>query len=230
LQGTHVWGCPTYVLDPTLQDGKKLPKWKPRSRRGMFVGVSPDHSTNVSEILNLTTLSITPQYHLVYDDFFTTVYCPEENEPPTWPDLLQFHSENVLPFDAIPPPLDEDWLDDEEQTQRAAQRERQPTIDVERQPTIGTPRHTMELGTPRHMGTPVEQSDTIQNANSFGSQSPSTQSPASTTLSESPSTTPELSVSEGVPSTQETFSSPSTSSSTRTLPDTTRTPNSPVRH
>ena len=25
------WGCPAHVLDPTLQDGKKLPKWKPRS-------------------------------------------------------------------------------------------------------------------------------------------------------------------------------------------------------
>ncbi|MGH3624340.1 MAG: hypothetical protein ACRDQ5_21565, partial [Sciscionella sp.] len=62
LQGTHVWGCPTYVLDPTLQDGKKIPKWRPRSRRGMFVGISPDHSTTVSDVLNLTTLSITPQY------------------------------------------------------------------------------------------------------------------------------------------------------------------------
>eukprot|EP00978_Attheya_sp_CCMP212_P028855 scaffold100723_cov29-Attheya_sp.AAC.4 len=26
----HVWGCPVYVLDKTLADGKKLPKWKPR--------------------------------------------------------------------------------------------------------------------------------------------------------------------------------------------------------
>ena len=28
---THVWGCPAYVLDPHLQDGKKLLKWKPRA-------------------------------------------------------------------------------------------------------------------------------------------------------------------------------------------------------
>ncbi len=27
LLRTHVWGCPTYGLDPTLQDGKKIPKW-----------------------------------------------------------------------------------------------------------------------------------------------------------------------------------------------------------
>ena len=25
LQRQHVWGCPTYVLDQKLQDGKKLP-------------------------------------------------------------------------------------------------------------------------------------------------------------------------------------------------------------
>jgi len=30
LQRSHVWGCPVYVLDPKLQDGKKLPKWNPR--------------------------------------------------------------------------------------------------------------------------------------------------------------------------------------------------------
>jgi hypothetical protein len=26
LHHAHVWGCPVYVLDPKLQDGKKLPK------------------------------------------------------------------------------------------------------------------------------------------------------------------------------------------------------------
>jgi hypothetical protein len=27
LQHAHVWGCPVFVLDPHLQDGKKIPKW-----------------------------------------------------------------------------------------------------------------------------------------------------------------------------------------------------------
>ena len=31
LQDFHAWGCPVYVLDSTLQDGKKLPRWKSRS-------------------------------------------------------------------------------------------------------------------------------------------------------------------------------------------------------
>ena len=29
LRNAHVWGCPTYVLDPKIQDGKKLPHWQP---------------------------------------------------------------------------------------------------------------------------------------------------------------------------------------------------------
>ena len=27
LKRAHVWGAPSYVLDPRLQDGKKIPKW-----------------------------------------------------------------------------------------------------------------------------------------------------------------------------------------------------------
>ena len=29
LKNVHTWGCPVYVLDTTLQQGKKLPKWQP---------------------------------------------------------------------------------------------------------------------------------------------------------------------------------------------------------
>ena len=29
LKHLHVWGCPVFVLDPKLQDGKKVPKWNP---------------------------------------------------------------------------------------------------------------------------------------------------------------------------------------------------------
>jgi len=31
LKNLHVWGSPAYVLDPTLCDRSKLPKWSPRS-------------------------------------------------------------------------------------------------------------------------------------------------------------------------------------------------------
>eukprot|EP00957_Ditylum_brightwellii_P102839 7836790-Ditylum_brightwellii.AAC.1 len=38
LLNLHVWGCPAYVLDPMLQDGKKLLKWNPQKRSGQFLG------------------------------------------------------------------------------------------------------------------------------------------------------------------------------------------------
>ena len=38
LRSVRVFGCPAYVLDPKLQDGKKQPCWEPKSRRGQFLG------------------------------------------------------------------------------------------------------------------------------------------------------------------------------------------------
>jgi hypothetical protein len=78
LTNAHVWGCPVYVLDPKLQDGKKLPKWDPRARRGMYLGMSVDHSAaSISRILNLRTGHISSQFHMVYDNKFTTINNPE---------------------------------------------------------------------------------------------------------------------------------------------------------
>jgi hypothetical protein len=31
LKDIHTWGCPVYVLDPKLQQGKKLPHWDPKA-------------------------------------------------------------------------------------------------------------------------------------------------------------------------------------------------------
>ena len=73
IQRARVWGCPTWVLDPRLADGKSVPKWTKRSRLGVYLGCSAHHSTTVGRILNMTTGSISPQYHVVYDELFTTV-------------------------------------------------------------------------------------------------------------------------------------------------------------
>ena len=67
----HVWGCPVYVLDPKLQDGKKVPKWNPRTRRGQCLGYSPEHSTHIGRTLNLRTGYTLPQFHVVCNDLFT---------------------------------------------------------------------------------------------------------------------------------------------------------------
>ena len=73
LKNVHVWGCPSYVLDPKLQDGHKIPKFDPRSRKGLNLGWSPKHASTVPMILNLLTGSCSPQFHVVFDDWFSTV-------------------------------------------------------------------------------------------------------------------------------------------------------------
>jgi hypothetical protein len=73
LMDLHVWGCPVYVLDSKIQKGKKLPRWAPRSKRGMFLGLSQQHASEVPLVLNLGTGSTTTQFHVVFDDLFTTV-------------------------------------------------------------------------------------------------------------------------------------------------------------
>ena len=37
------------------------------------MGLSPDHACTVPLVLNLDTSAITPQFHVVFDDWFTTV-------------------------------------------------------------------------------------------------------------------------------------------------------------
>jgi hypothetical protein len=70
LLDLHVWGCPVYVLDPNLQQGQKLLRWQPRSRQGIFMGLSTQHASEVPLVLNCKTGSITTQFHVVFDDLF----------------------------------------------------------------------------------------------------------------------------------------------------------------
>jgi hypothetical protein len=49
-------------------------EWEPCARMGIYVGRSPSHAANVSLILNPQTGHISPQFHVVYNDDFTTVH------------------------------------------------------------------------------------------------------------------------------------------------------------
>jgi hypothetical protein len=117
LRDMHVWGCPTYVLDPKLQQGNKLPRWQPRSRQGMFLGLSPKHSSDVPLVLNLQTGSISPQFHVVFDDMFSTVTSIgiEEDAPDFWKELL-IDSRQMVPLDEGTERvfLQDDWLTSDE--------------------------------------------------------------------------------------------------------------------
>jgi hypothetical protein len=53
IRRAKVFGCPVYVLEPRLQDGKKIPKWEPRARRAQFLGFSKEHSSLSALVRNL---------------------------------------------------------------------------------------------------------------------------------------------------------------------------------
>jgi hypothetical protein len=85
----HTFGCPIYVLEPTLRQNHKIPRWKPRSRVGIYLGFSPNHASSVPLVLSTTTGLVSPQYHVVFDDNFTTTTSFKENQVPTnWIDLF----------------------------------------------------------------------------------------------------------------------------------------------
>jgi hypothetical protein len=62
-----------YVLDKRLQDGDSLPKWKSRSWLGVYIGPSLVHAGNVPVVYNPITTHISPQFHVVFDDQFSSV-------------------------------------------------------------------------------------------------------------------------------------------------------------
>ena len=139
LKNLHMWGAPAYVLDPTLQAGKKLPRWQPRSRRGVFVGFSPVHSSDVPLILNLRTGHISPQYHVVFDDQFSTVASrPSDKDPPTWWNTVDLEENSLrIPLENDSPLrfLDKDWLSPEELEIRSRENVRQTALRQVAEPT-----------------------------------------------------------------------------------------------
>jgi hypothetical protein len=70
LDTFHTFGCPTFVLNPTLQNGKRIPKWQPRSRQAIFVGFSKNHAQSVPCVYNPRSRLTSPQFHVVFDDTF----------------------------------------------------------------------------------------------------------------------------------------------------------------
>ena len=53
--------------------GASPPKWNSRSRLGIYVGHSSLHDGSVALVRNLKTGLVSPQYHVVFDDDFSTV-------------------------------------------------------------------------------------------------------------------------------------------------------------
>ena len=150
----HIWGCPTYVLEPKLQKpGVKIPKWAPRSRRGVNMGFSKIHSTQVGLVLNLLTGSISPEYHVVFDDIFYTVMSSTYTDTQVWIRLVTSRNSSIqVMFDQEDDPgLDDEWLTSNEQLTRFRKYREQIVGRVKgtESPSVQGPQSSLQLGLPQ---------------------------------------------------------------------------------
>jgi inhibitor of KinA sporulation pathway (predicted exonuclease) len=68
---------------------------------------------------NLQTGSITPHFHVVFDDFYQTMYSDASEPQPNWEELIIFTSFRAdIKKDSNIPELTEEWLSPEEFYQR----------------------------------------------------------------------------------------------------------------
>ena len=95
VKSYHTLFCPTYALDARLQSagGGGPPKWEPRSQIGVYLGNSPFHARSMTLVWNPTKGRVSPQYHVIFDDDFSTVpYIKAGTIPPNWEDLVKYSS------------------------------------------------------------------------------------------------------------------------------------------
>ena len=99
LKNERTWGLPAYVLNPKLQDGKKFPKWDFRTRQGQYLGKSPKYASSISLIINLYTDFISPQFCVIYNNSFYTLYDGYEDNKAVvdhiWDNLYAEENNNV---------------------------------------------------------------------------------------------------------------------------------------
>ena len=109
LRHFHAFGCPTYVLDNPIQSGQGAPKWKQRSRLGVYLGPSPKHARSVALVLNPRTGHVSPQFHVKFDDFFETVQSKDTDldaPDPHWKYLSGFATRKDQPKERTTRPLE----------------------------------------------------------------------------------------------------------------------------
>ena len=81
------------------------------------MGFSKIHSTQVGLVLNLLTGSISPQFHVVFDDMFSTVMISTAADPEVWIRLVTSRNSSiqVMLDQEDDPELDDEWLTADEQ-------------------------------------------------------------------------------------------------------------------
>jgi hypothetical protein len=98
MKDFRIFGCPVFVLDKWLQGGDSLPKWKGRCWTGVYVGHSLQHAGNIPLVYNPLTTHVSPQYHLTFDNQFTTVTGSMALLPEKEAECLYKSSDWIFPY------------------------------------------------------------------------------------------------------------------------------------
>jgi hypothetical protein len=87
----------------------RLAATEPRSRIGVYLGHPPFPTGSVALVFNPKTGRVSPQYHVVFGNTFSTVpYMDAGMVPPHWEDLLKYSSEKATDEDFS---LAKDWME-----------------------------------------------------------------------------------------------------------------------
>ena len=80
------------------------------------MGFSKMHSTQIGLVLNLLTGSISPHFHVVFDDMFYTVMSSTAADPEVWIRLVTSRNSSiqVMLDQEDDPYLDDNWLTSDE--------------------------------------------------------------------------------------------------------------------
>jgi hypothetical protein len=109
------------------------------------MGFSDRHASTIALVLNLMTKSISPQFHVVFDDWFTSVHSNgEELDPEVWNSLITNPSCRLKAIldDDEDVDLQEEWLSEEERIEREARRRN--AIGLQRERLLAEPEATIE--------------------------------------------------------------------------------------
>ena len=74
------------------------------------MGFSPLHASSVGLVRNVRTNNISPQFHLVFDDFYETVHSVANETPHIWEELVIFNRHKAnFDEEGFVPELAEEW-------------------------------------------------------------------------------------------------------------------------
>ena len=83
------FGYPCYVLNTKSISTQRKNKRTYKAAKGINLGRLRSHASNVALILNTKTKHISSQYHIVFDEQFTSTGIPECKMPDNWDNLFQ---------------------------------------------------------------------------------------------------------------------------------------------